>query len=413
MIIRRPRQPELRLGYEMNAHPAASLEQFRAALDRYTIPISERIAPDALFGIVPHIGEGLSQELRRAEVRSSLREYLTGRGLFPFSVNAFPLRDFHQERVKEQVYLPSWAHHRRADLTNRIADQLSDLVPKGEPATISTLGGAYRPTGHGLSRQEEMAKNYLRTVVHLAKLERQQGTSIVLAVEPEPDTTFEVAEDVTLFLEKTLIPTAKFTLPRELGISPCQVEETLFRYFTVNIDVCHAAVMFRDPVEEWRALEGAGLRIAKLHLTNALAIPHPGEDGTVLTDLLRYDEPRYLHQVVGRKADGSLWRGADLSAVKELSKRELLGIEELRVHFHVPLSKSEIGPLKTTRTETASALEHALQHRDPPHLVIETYTWPYLSQREAEQANLSSEKLLLEGIESEFRWVLDQFDIED
>ena len=37
-------------------------------------------------------------------------------------------------------------------------------------------------------------------------------------------------------------------------------------------------MMLRDPVAEWRAFEKVGLRVAKLHLTNALALPKPAEE---------------------------------------------------------------------------------------------------------------------------------------
>lgn len=405
MIITRPRRPQLRLGYEMNAHPARRLSDLRAALDRFTAPVAARVAGDRPFGIVPHIGEGLSRELASPRVRRELRDELAARGLFPFSVNAFPLQDFHARRVKEQVYLPSWAHHRRADLTSRIAEQLADLLPPGEAATISTLGGAYRPTGHTPGRLRRMATNYLRTVVRLVELERRQGVDITLAAEPEPDTTFEVAEDVTSFLEEHLLPTAAEILPGALGIPRSAVPELLRRKFAVNLDVCHAAVMFRDPVEEWRRLEGAGLRIAKLHLTNALSLRRPAEKPEALAELLGYREPRYLHQTVGRRRDGSLWRGADLGALARAGG-SLEELEEVRVHFHVPLSRARLGSLRTTRREAAAALEHALRHSDPPHLVIETYTWPYFtkkagSRREARQA-------LVDGIVKEFRWVTEE-----
>ncbi len=398
MIIYRPRKPELRLGYEMNAHPAASVAQLRTALARYTIPISERVAPGEYFGIVPHIGEGLSRDLARPQVRAELREGLAARGLFPFSVNAFPLRDFHARRVKEQVYLPSWAHHRRADLTRRIADQLADLLPENEPGTISTLGGAYRPSGHTPLRQLKMAENYVRTVLHLARIERERGVHITLCAEPEPDTTFEVSEDVTSFYNNALLPAAARLLPSELKIAKKRVEETLLRYFAINLDVCHASVMFRDPVEEWRAIEAVGLRIGKLHLTNALALPHPAKNREGFEELLGFREPRYLHQSVARRKDGSLWRGSDLPDLKH-ARGELEDFEEVRVHFHVPLSRARMGHLRTTRKETAAALAYALKHPHPPHLVIETYTWPYFAGKDGEKA-------LVNGISGEFRWVL-------
>lgn len=428
MIIHRTRRPELRLGYEMNAHPAASLRELRASLARYTIPVAERLAPGKSFGIVPHIGEGLCRDLSRPASLRELGEGLAARRLFPFSVNAYPLRDFHAARVKEQVYRPSWANRRRAEITNRIADELAELVPSGESATISTLGGAYRRERGAAARHAGLARNYLRTIAHLERLARARGTEISLAVEAEPDTTFEVAAEVAAFLAKTLLPLAREVLPAELGIARRRAEEVVLRRFTVNLDVCHAAVMFRDPVEEWRAYERAGLRVAKLHLTNALSLSEPGSDPRALAELLGYLEPRWLHQAVGRRRDGSFWRAADLPDLASAPREEIAGIEELRVHFHVPLSRARLGRLRTTRAATAAALRHALAHRRPPHLVIETYTWPWFAARARRGAaaarggarkvgkkaaaalasadRAATDRALVDGILGEFRWVL-------
>jgi hypothetical protein len=417
MLIRRPRRPALRLGYEMNAHPAASLPELRASLARYAIPIAERLAPGEAFGIVPHIGEGLCRDLARPGALRELGEGLAARRLFPFSVNAYPLRDFHAARVKEQVYLPSWAHRQRPELTNRIADELAELLPAGERATISTLGGAYRRAAGAAPRRSGLARNYLRTVAHLERIARARGAEIALAVEAEPDTTFEVAEEIAGFLAESLLPLARQVLPGELGIAARRVEEIVLRRFAVNLDVCHAAVMFRDPVAEWRIYERAGLRVAKLHLTNALSLPAPAR------------EPRWLHQTIGRRRDGSLWRLADLPDLARASAAELAEIEELRVHFHVPLSRARLGRLPTTRTATAAALRHALAHRAPPQLVIETYTWPWFAARAregtassragaakkpgnraaaplAEAERAAADRALVAGIIGEFRWVL-------
>ncbi len=119
-----------------------------------------------------------------------------------------------------------------------------------------------------------------------------------------------------------------------------------------------------------------------------------------LRELRSYDEPRYLHQFAARLPDGSLVRGGDLGQLRS----GLVGdAEEVRCHFHVPLSRSRMGALRTTRDDTARALAHALSHPDPPHLVIETYTWPILARRS--RAGLSGSDLT-SGIVREFRRVL-------
>ncbi|MFN0057610.1 MAG: metabolite traffic protein EboE [Planctomycetota bacterium] len=399
MRLTRGRGAPFHLSYEMNAHPAESRRDFAAALETYVEPIRARLAPNHAFGLCPHIGRRLVHALASARARAQLKSRLAERNLYIFSINAFPLAPFHARRVKERVYAPSWADRERADLTCAIADVLADVLPTGVAGSVSTLGGSYRFWRDDVAERHRMAQHYLQVVAHLARLERERGITIVLAAEPEPDTTFEDAADVVQFRDDYLLPALRAGLERPLKVARAEAEALLARFFCVNLDVCHQSVLFRDPVAEWRALTRSGLRVAKLHLTSALALRRPGRAPAALRELMRFDEPRYLHQFAGTsatRASDALDRGRDLG---ELNSARARALEEVRVHFHVPLSAARVGRLQTTRADTARALNYALSLREPPHLVIETYTWPLLARNGGAQA-------LVHGITREYRWVL-------
>ncbi|MEM7167925.1 MAG: metabolite traffic protein EboE [Planctomycetota bacterium] len=397
----RHRRGSVLLSYEMNVHRGETLRQFWRSIDDYVVPVRDRM-PAGIgahgFGIAPRIGIDLAAELRTQRAQLNLRDALADRGLFAFTINAFPLQHFHARRVKEQVYAPPWNKAARATTTNAIARILSTLLPDGVIGTVSTLGGGYRSWGHAAPQFRRIAHNYLRTVRELVEIERATGKRILLTVEPEPDTTFETASDVIELFEQYIAPEMRAQLQQPLGVSAARAETLLRRHFQVNLDVCHQSVLFRDPIKEWRQLERAGLRVGKLHLTSALVLTNAGRSQAGVAQLRDFHEPRYLHQFAARESGGDVLRGSDLP---ELDRIDMSDVDEVRCHFHVPLSRARFGRLTTTRNDTAAALAHALAKSDPPHLVVETYTWPLLAAGDARQQIVS-------GITREMRWVLGQ-----
>lgn len=394
------------LGYELNAHPGESLLDLEEALRRYALPVRDRlIAPGERCAIAPRVGRALLAELESPEGAERWLEWSDRERLVVYTINAFPLEDFHATRVKESVYHPPWSHPERADLTNRIATWLAMVLPDDLEGTVSTLGGSYRAWGHDADAFSAIAVGYLSTVAHLARLERETGVTVRLTAEPEPDTTLECAADVIALWKDHLAPLARTELARTLGVSAAEAEATLRRFWNVNLDVCHQSVLFRDPVEEWKALDAEGIRVGKLHITSALRVVEPARP-EFHRELTRYDEPRYLHQWVARNGEGKIVRGPDLPTWLEREPDPT--IEELRVHFHVPVSAESSGALSTTRDDTARAIAHARAHADPPQLAIETYTWPILAGSEAD-ADARTDAMV-RGITEEFRWTLAQLD---
>lgn len=392
--------PALYLGYSTNVHPGENLEAVYRSLREYTLPIKQRVFGDKPSGLELRLGIGSARDLSRKRERRAFKSFLQESGLVLFSVNAYPLTDFQARRVKESVYQPSWAERARAHWTGVIARILADLLPDGVAGSISTLAGCFRPEGHGSRTFRRLAGHYLSALDVFREILERQGKSLVLAVEPEPETTFETAQDVIDFFEDHLLPLG---LERwRTRFSKARIETYLRRFFTVNVDTCHLSVLFEDQTESLRRLERAGLRVGKLHVTNAVALRNPYRAPVGYQDLRGMDEPRYLHQFAGRDACGTvLWRGLDLNRLPpSLHRGRHPPVVELRSHFHVPLYLRRYRHLQTTRDETEEAVREVVRRRLASHLVIETYTWPLLAG-----AGNQRERLVA-GISKEYRWLL-------
>lgn len=394
---RRPAWKPL-LGYSTNVHRGETLEQIYANLKRFTIPIRKRVFGDAESGLELHIGMSAGSELRERRARQAFGAFLKENGLQLFSVNAYPLKSFHTRRVKEQVYSPSWTEGSRCRWTILIAEILADLLPPGLQGSVSTLGGAYRHKEHGPATFRKLALQYLQAVDSFHQIEQQTGKTIVLAVEPEPETTFETAGDIIGFYESYLYPAAKAAWGRK-RLSEAKVEERLRRFFTVNFDTCHFSVLFEDLVSSLRELNQAGLAVGKVHVTNAIRLTNPLRSPAGFQEFRGMHEPRYFHQFCGANRDGDVvWRDVDLNRLpRELKPSRHSDLAELRSHYHVPLYLKRFGKLHTTIDDTLLALREIKRKRMTNHVVIETYTWPILQ----------AEEKLVSGISKEFRWLLE------
>ena len=383
------------IGYSTNVHRGEDLKAIRRYIREYTVPVRDRVyGRGAPAGLELRLGARSAADLRDREARESFRAFLEDARLELFSINAFPLLDFHARRVKEKVYRPSWAEPERARITNDIATILADILPPGVTGSVSTLGGAFRRAPAPIRSRERIARGYLDTVRHLARLEEETGRTIVLAAEPEPETTLETARDVIDFFEGELLPVA---LGRSRGAARARAEEELRRFFTVNLDTCHSSVLFEEPARSLRDLRKAGIEVGKLHVTSALSVQNPGRSAAY-EDLRSMDEPRYFHQFAGRDAAGAVtWRGLDLDELPPQEEVRRRGIVEIRSHYHVPLYRRKWKRLDTTREETRRAVLEAAGARRCSHLVVETYTWPLLA----------SEDRLVEGIAREIEWLID------
>src|SRR5262249_47204696 len=110
------------LAYSTNVHRGESLAQIYRFLLDYTLPVKERVFGSQKAGLELRLGCGSARDLMKASAQEAFGGFLAEKGLVPFSINAYPLLNFHARRVKEQVFRPSWAESERSRWTTVIAE---------------------------------------------------------------------------------------------------------------------------------------------------------------------------------------------------------------------------------------------------------------------------------------------------
>jgi hypothetical protein len=367
------------LTYCTNIHPGETWPDVAASLRRHLPEIKRQIAPERPFGVGLRVAASAAEALGEPAALDELKELLAGSGCYVFTLNGFPYGPFHGRPVKEQVYQPDWRHEARLTYSNRLADLLAALLPD-DPAldgSISTVPGTFKPLARAPGATEEIARNLIRHVAHLVRIQRETGRTIALALEPEPHCFLETIDETVRFFEQEVFGAAALRVLGELaGLARGEAEPALRRHLGVCYDVCHAAVEFEDAAGSLRALEAAGIGVPKLQLSAALRVAEVGPE--TATQLRPFDEPVYLHQVVERN-EGGLTRYLDLPDA--LARIEDSIGSEWRVHFHVPIFLAELKDFSTTQGFLREILD---LHRKQPisqHLEVETYTWDVLPER--------------------------------
>lgn len=343
-----PEIPGRLITYCSNIHPGEGWQETFAALRQHIPAVKAAVSPTRPFPIGLRLSRRAAQELTPAENESFVR-WLRDNECFVPTLNGFPYGDFHGERVKERVYLPDWRSPERAAYTMRLADLLADWLPEGMAGSISTVPIGFKGVVASADLPE-IRRQLLAVLTHLHALRRERGKEIVLALEPEPGCLLETTEEVCRYF-------AELDLPAELR-----------DLLGICYDCCHQAVEFEDPAASLARLAAAGVRIAKVQVSSALNLMTPTPEL-----LRRFDEPRYLHQVVVRNRDGELLRYDDLPQAH--TRSTVTDGEEWRCHFHVPIFLTDAGDCGTTRFFLEAILPLL------PHellLEVETYTWGVL-----------------------------------
>lgn len=357
---------ELPLSYCTNVHPCRSADDLAPMLDRYTNPVRESTGFEVAAGLwLPDAA--VAQVIASPATLNSLAETLKQRGLACYTLNAFPFGDFHSERVKENVYLPDWSDPRRLEYTSRCAHILAALLGDVDEGSISTLPLGFKGFPHSPAFFDAAIRQLLTLARELDQLRQQTGKCIRLALEPEPFCLFETTPETVAFFERLFATAAQESLE---DIARC--------HLGVCYDVCHQAVEFEDAAEAIRTLDAARIRINKVQVSCAIEVQNP-HDPAQREALLRFAEPRYLHQTMGQGPSGEIARLVDLTTdFIHNPTPEFQDASPWRVHFHVPVDARQIGPLHTTRPELERALAAIAQLNYRPHLEVETYTWPVL-----------------------------------
>ena len=367
------------LAYSTNVHPGETWSDTFAALNRFTLPVRDSVAPNEPFGIGLRLSDQASRELVEPRVLGQFRDWLEANKCYVFTINGFPFGKFHGGRIKEKVFEPDWTSNERLDYTNRLFDILAALLPDGVEGSVSTLPGSFKEFVHGEAQVEVIRHNLWRCVDHIAALTEKFDRELHLGLEPEPFGLFENKDETLRFFESLRKDRAG--------------DDRLARHLGINYDACHFAVEYEDPLETLTAFQAAEIPVSKLHLSSALRCPGTAQ----ATALLRsFADEIYLHQVIGRRSDGALIRYKDLPIALTQPDR----LQELRIHFHVPLYADLPVPLSTTSDSVVGTLDWlAANPQASSHLEIETYTWDVLP------AHLRS-ATLVDQLTREYEWVL-------
>ncbi|MCZ6603287.1 MAG: metabolite traffic protein EboE, partial [Planctomycetota bacterium] len=383
------------LAYCTNVHPGESPEEVISSLTQYTLPLKKRLVPEHPMALGLRLGGAAVQAL--TETRQAIepfRAFIRGTGLLPFTLNAFPYGNFHSERVKEKVFEPTWLDDERVLYTTRAARVLAALIGEGETGSLSTHTGAFRSDGNQGEVKEGLLHNLIRVVSSLHALQKESGKTIVLCLEPEPFSTLESTEEVVDFFQEHLFLEGPAILAEETGMDPRRAEEVIWTHMGVCFDTCHLSVQFENLRDAARLYRTKGIRIGKVQISNALELHEPGKNPEGVEALRRFQENKYLHQVIGRGLRGKRMQSPDLDDLFGGSLKKWLKLEKWRVHYHVPLTWDSVPPLSTTRKDIADVIPFILKENLCHHFEIETYTWGVLPDQKDQD--------LVTGLEEEF-----------
>ncbi|MFE6613445.1 metabolite traffic protein EboE [Amycolatopsis sp. NPDC057786] len=327
------------ISYCTNVHPAEDVDGIVAQLERYALPVRERLGADRLgvgLWLSAPVARGLAED---AGARKRFRAELDARGLSVYTLNAFPYGGFHDDVVKHAVYRPEWTNPGRVAYTIDCVNVLSELLAEDASyGSISTLPLAWREpwTEQDDRRATEAFGQVVRAI---------GDRPIKLAVEPEPGCVLDTVADALGWLSGRVDP-------EHVGLC---------------LDTCHLAVSFADPAETLKAIAESDVDIVKVQASAALHVEKPAEAREALA---AFAEPRYLHQV--RELSGGVVHKAD-----DLPEAwtDLPGEGPWRVHFHMPLHQAPAAPLSTT-TDVLRTVAAGLPGE--PHIEVETYTWSVL-----------------------------------
>ncbi len=335
--------------YCTNIHPGESWTEILKNVRRHAPIVKQQVSPNTPFPIGLRVSGRAAREVTDKDAED-FHAWCRAEGFYVASVNGFPYGTFHMTPIKQAVYLPDWRFSERVDYTNRLAELLSLWLPHDMTGSISTV-----PVGFRSCIEPEhfpLVKKHIQTALdYLDRLAQDTGKKILLAMEPEPGCVLETSQDV-------------IELFTRLDLPPHQQARLAVCY-----DCCHQALQFENPGESLHLLAENGVRIGHVQVSSALRLMDPQ-----ISRLQRFHEPYYLHQTVGRKKSGGLLRYDDLDLA---IKADPAGVQEWRVHYHVPVYTDTTGDCDSTRFFLQEILPLF-----PANLVleVETYTWSILPQ---------------------------------
>jgi hypothetical protein len=387
--------PDCHLTYCTNIHPGESWQQVWSQFRKYLPAVKGSISPNQNFGVGARFSAQAVSELLQGTNLSKLRKWLSASGLYIFTINGFPYGQFHQKKVKENVYLPDWSATTRLEYSKLLAQVLAELLPTECIGTISTVPIGLKTNFLNKNKLIKARDNLLSMVVYLGKLHLKTGKQVKLTLEPEPGCYLETGDDIVAFFNDYLLTDDAIERLRSLSSSSLSPSpEFLLRYLGVCLDTCHTSVMHETPTNIAKLLAKNNIGIYKIQLTAALVVNAIGPESFAI--LQQLSDPIYLHQTSVSDENGKRFFFLDLPDALE---KAVFG-DDLRVHYHVPLFMKNIGELDTSQDELVEFLEYFTSHPSCQHLEVETYTFDVLPKKYRHGS-------VVKTISQELQWVLD------
>jgi sugar phosphate isomerase/epimerase len=375
------------LAYCTNIHRGESWAETLAGLERHTLAVRRRVGGDKPYAIGLRLGDAASQELAAPATLSAFRTWLDRHNAYVFTINGFPFGRFHGGRVKEQVYAPDWSQPERLAYTERLFRILSALLPKGVSGSVSTVPVSFKAFRRTQRELQAARQNLWRCVEFLERLTRETGQDLHLGLEPEPLCHLENTPECVAFFEDL-----RADRPGDLRLD---------EHLGINYDCCHLAIEYERPQEALARLRKAGIRISKIHLSNALSVRPTPEAREALRG---FADDVYFHQVIERRADGELVRYSDLDEALATPLADGPQFErEWRIHFHIPLHATPTPVFSTTADHLNGVLD---QVQSAPslchHFEMETYTWEVMPSG-------LKHRNVVDQLVGEYEWTLGRF----
>lgn len=395
------------LTYCTNTHPGESWEEVFESLKTYTLAVKKNLVKKQAFGIGLRLSDLASKGLLEGSNLEDFKRWLIENNLYVFTLNGFPFGGFHRQRVKEDVHKPDWTTQERIDYTLRLAKILAELLPEDvEDGGISTSPISYR---HWIKTEDEeqevkriATQHFALVIEKLHEIDLKYGRKIHIDIEPEPDGLIENSEEALLYYKNILLPEAGEILADKLNISSGAAEVLIKDHIRICYDICHSAVMYENPEEVLQNFKREGIKIGKVQISAAIkiALQEKSKRGKVRERLEPFIDPVYLHQVAGRRKNGSLERYRDLAPA--LETLEMSDAEEWRIHFHVPIFTEHYRGIHSTGEEIKKVFNHLKNNNFTNHLEIETYTWEVLPDEMKQE--------LSDSIVREYEWVIENLE---
>jgi sugar phosphate isomerase/epimerase len=388
------------LTYSTLVHPADNWEQLYQSLTTYLPKVKARVAGNKSFGVCIRLAAKTAETLVNSPAeRDKLKTFLSDNDMYIYTANAFVYGHFKGDKVKEEVYEPDWRGEERTQYTINVAEVLADVCPKGIAPSIQSAPLGFKPRVTGDDVVAAYTDHVLRVVAHLIELESRTGSTVQLALEPEPYCFLETTDETIAYFRDHLYSGAAVEKLAKLARVPItEANEALRRHLGIVYDICHQAVEYEDITASLQKLVDAGVPVFKLQEAAALHVPEVTQ-GAVDT-LKRYAKTIYLTQTL-EKRDGKIIKYLNVEDAIAAFEHDPHGKREWRTHIHVPVFLDDLGQFRTTRFAIEDALRFHKQKPLSRQLEIETYTWDMLPD------SLKTGDIV-EYVSREIEWVRDQ-----